>query len=99
MLSELNVDAYLWSDAASQVDFYCILSRTPNFYDGLLIRLPSSLTASPPKLYWFIQIAEYPRPPLSSSQTLFLRLVADPCSMRILFAGHALIFSPILLRQ
>ncbi|VEL33849.1 unnamed protein product [Protopolystoma xenopodis] len=50
MLSEQTVDAYLWWHAAFQVDLYYIFSITPNLRDGLLIRLPSSLTARPTKL-------------------------------------------------
>ncbi|VEL12074.1 unnamed protein product [Protopolystoma xenopodis] len=45
----------LWSHAASQVDFWYILAITPNFCDCSFIRLLSSLTARPPKLYCFIQ--------------------------------------------
>ncbi|VEL07023.1 unnamed protein product [Protopolystoma xenopodis] len=55
VLPEQTVNAYFWSHAASQVDLYYNLAITSNFCDGLLIRLPSSVTARPPKLYWFIR--------------------------------------------
>ncbi|VEL42301.1 unnamed protein product [Protopolystoma xenopodis] len=55
MLSEQTLDAYLLSHLASRAGFWGILVITPNFRDSLLIRLPSSLTTSPPKLYWFIR--------------------------------------------
>ncbi|VEL22058.1 unnamed protein product [Protopolystoma xenopodis] len=102
MLSEQTADAHLWSHASSQVDFKYILAITPNFRDVLLICLPSSLTARPPKLYWFIRAEITQREWLRffSSRSLFLRLALDPRSRRLLFAGLApFLFSPNLLKQ
>ncbi|VEL35511.1 unnamed protein product [Protopolystoma xenopodis] len=60
VLSEQIVDAYVWSHAASQVDFWYILAITPNFRDGLLMRPLSSPTARTPKLYEFIRNGHHP---------------------------------------
>ncbi|VEL39444.1 unnamed protein product [Protopolystoma xenopodis] len=77
MLFEQTVDAYLRSHVASQEDFKCILGITPNFRDGLLIGLPSSLTAMPPKLNWFIRNGHHSSLPTAPSSLFIHR---DPFS-------------------
>ncbi|VEL37578.1 unnamed protein product [Protopolystoma xenopodis] len=99
MLPEQPVDAYLLSHAASQVDSWYIWSTTSNFRDGLLICLPSSLTARPPELYWFFRnghhlvttFSLYCRKPLPT--TFFIVIPFPSISARSLIQVSSLCWS------